>query len=121
MNHFEYFQALTLNKILADWPNNAPEGFSHMTVEQAFRALLEFHKTDPMPDAELTPEMVPAMNAARLQIKTAYEAFLKMGRSFLEIRSKKTEAEFWSFVRQCTPASQIEALLSMEAAKQAQD
>jgi len=113
------YRKFTIARMLANWPESAPEELAHLPKEFALEAVQELLNLLPMPEAELTPEIAEARKLAVEANREAFQSFLKIGEILLKAKAvKKTEAEFWQFVATYAPMDRDYALLAMQAAQE---
>jgi hypothetical protein len=65
---------MSKRKLIKNWPVGAPDFLRHLSRRQLINALRESEKAEPMPDAELTPEMVFLRNMQREMESKGFEA-----------------------------------------------
>jgi hypothetical protein len=104
MNAFEIFRTRQCEKLLADWPRNAPPEAAHWSSEYATEILLGATPTASERETLEHPEARYLREVIVQKRRQAQSDFVQMGRAFIIMRdSMAADERFWDMVAKRHP------------------
>lgn len=104
MNAFEIFRNRQCEKLLADWPRNAPPEARHWSSEYATEILLGVAPTGSEREVLEHPEARYLREVIVQKRRQAHDDFVQMGRAFIIMRDTiAADERFWDVVAKRHP------------------